>query len=220
MAAVIIHSDFGTQENKISNCFHYFPFYCHEVIGPDAMILLFECWVLRQLFLLSSFTLIKNLFSSSSLSAIRVTSSAYLRLLIIPGNLYSSLWFIQPGISNDVLCIEVKQAGWQYTALSYSFPNFEAVCSSMSGSMLLLGPHTGFSRDRWSDLISNNLPQFVVIQSQRLLHSQWSRSRCFSGIPLLSPWPNKCWHFDLWFPCLFETQNVHLNVLGSCTAEG
>ena len=36
----------------------------------------------KTAFLLSSFTLIKNLFSSSSLSAIRVTSSAYLRLLI------------------------------------------------------------------------------------------------------------------------------------------
>ena len=41
-----------------------------------------ECWVLSQLFPLSSFTLIKRLFSSSALSAIRVMSSAYLRLLI------------------------------------------------------------------------------------------------------------------------------------------
>ena len=39
-----------------------------------------ECWVLSQLF--HSFTFIKRLFSSSSLSAIRVMSSAYLRLLI------------------------------------------------------------------------------------------------------------------------------------------
>ena len=41
-----------------------------------------ECWVLSQLFPLSSFTFIKRFFSSSSLSAIRVVSSAYLRLLI------------------------------------------------------------------------------------------------------------------------------------------
>ena len=40
-----------------------------------------ECWALSQLFL-SSFTFIKRLFSYSSLSAIRVVSSAYLRLLI------------------------------------------------------------------------------------------------------------------------------------------
>ena len=40
----------------------------------------FECWILSQLF--HSPTFIKRLFSSSSLSAIRVESSAYLRLLI------------------------------------------------------------------------------------------------------------------------------------------
>ena len=39
----------------------------------------FECWVLSHLF--HSYTLINMLFSSSSLSAIRVVSSAYLRLL-------------------------------------------------------------------------------------------------------------------------------------------
>ena len=41
-----------------------------------------ECWALSQLFSLSSFTFIKRLFSSTSLSAIRMVSSAYLRLLI------------------------------------------------------------------------------------------------------------------------------------------
>ena len=41
-----------------------------------------ECWALSQLFSLSSFTFINRLFSSSSLSAIRVVSSAYLKLLI------------------------------------------------------------------------------------------------------------------------------------------
>ena len=44
--------------------------------------LFFECWLLSQVFSLSSFTFIKRLFSPSSLSAIRVVSSAYLRLLI------------------------------------------------------------------------------------------------------------------------------------------
>ena len=54
----------------------------HEVLRPDAMILVF--WMLRfkPTFSLSSFTFIKRLYSSSSLSAIRVVSSAYLRILI------------------------------------------------------------------------------------------------------------------------------------------
>ena len=58
-----------------------------------------ECWVLSQLFPLSSFTFIKRLFSSSSLSAIRMVSSMYPRLLIfhpailIPPCALSSLAF-------------------------------------------------------------------------------------------------------------------------------
>ena len=58
------------------------PSICHEVLGPDAMILVFWMLSFKPTFSLSSFTFIKRLFSSSSLSAIRVVSSAYLRLLI------------------------------------------------------------------------------------------------------------------------------------------
>ena len=58
------------------------PFICHEVMGLDAMILVFWMKSFKPDFSLSSFTYIKRLFSSSSLSAIRVLSSAYLRLLI------------------------------------------------------------------------------------------------------------------------------------------
>ena len=54
----------------------------HEVIGPDAMIFLFGMLNFKPTFSLSSFTFIKRLFSSSLLSALRVVSSAYLRLLI------------------------------------------------------------------------------------------------------------------------------------------
>ena len=55
---------------------------CHEVMGLDAMILVF--WILnfKPTFSLSSFTFIRRLFNSSSLSAIRVVSFEYVRLLI------------------------------------------------------------------------------------------------------------------------------------------
>ena len=56
---------------------------CHEVMGPDAMILVFWMLSFKPTFSLSSFTFIKRLFSSSLLSAVRVVSSAYLRLLIL-----------------------------------------------------------------------------------------------------------------------------------------
>ena len=55
---------------------------CHEMVGSDAMILVFCMLSFQPAFSFSSFTFDKRLFSSSSLSAIRVESSAYLRLLI------------------------------------------------------------------------------------------------------------------------------------------
>ena len=58
------------------------PSICHAVMGLDAMILVFLIFSLKLALSLSSFTLIKRLFSSSSLSAIRVVSSIYPRLLM------------------------------------------------------------------------------------------------------------------------------------------
>ena len=55
---------------------------CHEVMEPDAIILVFWMLSFKPTFSLSSFTYIKRFFSFSLLSAIRVVSSAYLRLLI------------------------------------------------------------------------------------------------------------------------------------------
>ena len=156
MAAVTICSDFGALKDKLCHCFHCFPIYlwwsdgtrCHD-------LLFFECWVLnvKSAFSVSSFTFIRRLFCSFSLSARRVVSSAYLKwkkrvksvshvhlfatpwtvayqappsmefskqeywngvpcvicksevIDISPGNLDSSLCFIQPHVSHDVLCI-------------------------------------------------------------------------------------------------------------------
>ena len=57
------------------------PSLCHKVMGLDAMILVFWMLNFKTTFPLSSFTFIKKSFSSL-LSAIRVVSSAYLKLLI------------------------------------------------------------------------------------------------------------------------------------------
>ena len=74
MAAVTICSDFGAQKNKVSHCFPiYFPLSdgirCHDLHFLNVE--------LKPTFSISSFTFIKRLFSSSSLSAIRV---AYLHI--------------------------------------------------------------------------------------------------------------------------------------------
>ena len=57
------------------------PSICHEVIGLDAMILVFWMLSIKPAFSLSSFTFIRRLFNSS-LSAVKVVSLAYLKLLI------------------------------------------------------------------------------------------------------------------------------------------
>ena len=79
---VTIHSDFGVQETKICHCFHLFPIYLPWSDGTGCHDLAFWILSFKNFFSLCSFTLIKRLFSSSSLSAIGVVSSAYLTLLI------------------------------------------------------------------------------------------------------------------------------------------
>ena len=85
------------------------PSICHEVMGPDATILVFWTLSFKPTFSLSSFTFIQRLFSSSSLSATRVVSSAYLRLLIfLLAVLIPVYYLFQSGISHDVLWVQVK----------------------------------------------------------------------------------------------------------------
>ena len=58
------------------------PSICYDIMGPDAMIFIFGMLSFKPVSSLPFFTLIKRLFSSYSLSAIRMVSSTYLRLLI------------------------------------------------------------------------------------------------------------------------------------------
>ena len=58
------------------------PSVCHWGMGSAVIVLVFWLLSFKPAFSLSSFTFIKRLFSSSSLSSSRAVSSAYLRLLI------------------------------------------------------------------------------------------------------------------------------------------
>ena len=78
MAAITICSDFGAPKNKVWHCF---PIYLPWSDGTRCHDLSFWMLTFKPTFSLS-FTFIKRLFSSSSLSAIRVVSSAYQRLLL------------------------------------------------------------------------------------------------------------------------------------------
>ena len=70
----------GTNGN--SDFFIVSPSIYQRVMGLDVMILVFWMLSFRPTFSLSSFTFFKRLFSSFSLSAIRVVASTYLRLLL------------------------------------------------------------------------------------------------------------------------------------------
>ena len=75
-----------------------------ELMQPHAMIFVFWMLSFKPTFSLSSFTFIKRLFSSSSVSALRVVSSAYLRLLVfLPAILIPACASSSPVFSHDVL---------------------------------------------------------------------------------------------------------------------
>ena len=81
-AAVIIHSDLRVQKEEICHYFHIFPFYLPWSNGVGCHDLSFLIFSFKPALLLSSLTLIKSLFNSPLLSAIRVVLSEYLRLLV------------------------------------------------------------------------------------------------------------------------------------------
>ena len=78
LSAVILES----KKIKSVTASTFSPSICYEVMGQDTMILVSWMLSFKPTFSFSSFTLIKKLFSFSSLSAIRVVLSAYLKLWI------------------------------------------------------------------------------------------------------------------------------------------
>ena len=135
MAAITVCSDFGAPKNSL----RLFPLFPHLFAMKwwDQMpwSSFSECWALSQLFH-SSLSLSPRgflaLFTFCHKGGVICISEV---IDISPDNLDSSLCFFPSSVSHDGLCIEVK-AGWQYTALTYSFSYLEPVCCSMSSSFL------------------------------------------------------------------------------------
>ena len=104
-------------------------------MGQGAMILVF--WMLRfkPTFSLSTFTFIKRVFSSSSLSAIRVVSSAYLRLFVF------LLAILIPAFASSSLTFHMMYSAYKLNEQDDNiqpwctpFPSMEPVLFSMSSS--------------------------------------------------------------------------------------
>ena len=168
MAAVTICSDFGAQTDKVCHYFHCFPIYLPYSDGTGCI---FIFWMLsfKPVFSLSSFTFVKRLFSSSLLYAIRVVSSAYLRLLIflhailIPVCVSSSLAFHMM-----YLAYKLNKQGDNIHPWCTPFPIWNQSVLFLLLLSVSSWPAYRFLRRkvRWSDIPnSNNFPQFVVIHT-------------------------------------------------------
>ena len=98
------------------------PSICHEVMGLDGMILVFWMLSFKSALSLSPFTFIKRLFSSS-LSAIRVVSSAYLRLLIfLPAILIPACALSSPAFLMVYSAYKLNKQGDNIQPWCTSFP--------------------------------------------------------------------------------------------------
>ena len=159
-------------------------------MGPHAMIFIFWMLSFKPTFSLCYFTFIKRLFSSS-LSAIRLVSSAYLRLLIfLPAILILASASSSPASLMMYSAFKLNKQGdntqpWHTPCLIW----IQCVVPCPVLKLLLLGLHVDFSGGRSGGLVFPSLSEFSTVcddpQNQRLWHSQQSRSRCFSGTVLL-----------------------------------
>ena len=129
----------------------------------------------KAVFSLSSYTFIKRLFISSSLSAIRVVSSAYLRLLIfllailIPAYASSSPAFLMLYSA----CKLNKQSD-NIQLWGTPFPIFNQsiapCCNLLFLTCIQVSQEAG--KVVWYSHLFKNFLQFVVIHRQRFLSSQ------------------------------------------------
>ena len=147
------------------------PSICHEVMGPDTMILVFWMLSFKPTFSLSSFTFIKRLLSSSLLSALKVVSSAYLRLLkfllatLIPACASSSPVFLMM-----YSAFKLNKRGDNIQPWRSPFLIWEPVCCSMSSSNCSFLTCKQISQEagqgvRYFHLLKNFQQLFVVIHT-------------------------------------------------------
>ena len=166
MAAVTTCSDFEVQENKIYHCFHCFPIYLQ---CSDAMIFVFWMLSLKPALSLSSFTFIKRLFSSSSLSAIWVVSSAYLRLLIfLPAILIPACYSSSPAFLMIYPAYKLNKQGDNIQPWHTPFPSWNQSVVPCPALTAASSPANGFLRRQVSwfgSLISWGIFHSLVIHT-------------------------------------------------------
>ena len=190
------------------------PSVCHEVMGPDAMELVFWMLSFKPAFLLSSFLFIKNLFSSSSFSAITVLSSAYLSLLIfLPAILIPASASSSPAFRMIYSAYKLINRLTVYS-LEVLLPQFVTTSCSISDSnccfLICIQVFQETGKVVW---YSHLFKEFSTVccdpHSQRLCVVKGYRVvneaevDVFLEFSCFFLWSNGCWQFGLWFHCLF-----------------
>ena len=176
MAVVTIHNDFGAQENKIYYFFHFSPIYLPWSDGTGYYDLIFWMLKFKPVFSLSSFTLIKRLFSSSLISAIRVVSSAYLKLLIfLPAILIPAFDSSSSAFHMMYYTYKLNKQSDNIQPCHTSFPIWnQSVVPCLVLTVVSWSAYRFLRRQvRWSGIpISKNFPVCCDPRSQRLWCSQ------------------------------------------------
>ena len=222
MAAITICSDFRAPKNKVCHCF---PIYLPWSDRTRCRDLHFLKLSFKPIFWLSSFTLIKRLFSSS-LSAIRVVSSAYLRLLIfLPAILIPACASSSPVFHMMNSAYKINKQGDNIKPWCNPFLIWNQSVVPCPVLIVASWPAYRFLKKqvRWFGIpISFRIFQFIVTHTvkgfgivNKAEIDVFLKLSCFFCDPAIWWW----WQFDLWFFCLFWIQLEHLEVLGSCTVE-
>ena len=153
-------------KNKVSQCFHCFPIYLPWSDGTRCHDLHFLMLSFKPTFSLSSFTFIKRLLSSSSLSAIRVMPSAYLRLLIFLPVQISSVQYL----SHVQLCATPWTAARQ---ASLSITNSWSLLKLVSIELVMLSNHLILCHPLL--LLRSIVPSIRVFSNESVLRIRWSK---------------------------------------------
>ena len=153
MAAITVHSDFEAQENKAYHCFHFFPTYLPWSDGTGCYDFSFlNVDILSPAFY--SFIFMKRLFSSFSLSAIMVVSSAHLMLLIfLPAILIPACTSFSPAFCMMYSSYKLNKQYDNIQLWHTPFLNFEADCCSISGSVSSWLVYTPISLFHLQDIV-------------------------------------------------------------------
>ena len=205
MAAVTI---FRAQE-EICHRFHIFPFYLPWSDGVGCCDLRFLIFSFKLAFSLSYLTLIKRYFSSASISAIRVVSSVYLRLLILlPAILVPACNSSSPAFLMMCSVYKLSKQGDNKQLCHTPFAVLHQ--SVVPYRILLVASWLAYRflrrQVRWSGIPVSlkSFPQFVIIHTVKGFSIvNETEVYVFLEFPCFLLWSSKCWQVDLCFLCLF-----------------